>query len=245
MHALERDREERFATCQEFADELERVGRLTGRMASSREVAAYVRGVIGQEIAQQREAVRAWLARSEPSQAIKPENADSPHQSVPPKSGAIQIATGEHSGMVASAASRGAEPNFRAGSKTPVLVVAVALIGVLIVALFLKFGGRAETPTQAVQPAPSPPAAAQPTSEPQPAAVASSPPAAGQAPPSPAASPERPVHAAQPVPYGARPVHRPAPRPAASAPPPAATPAPAAPKPNPADPELDLSSPYR
>ena len=67
MKALERDRDKRYATAAEFADSLERAARVVGTLAAPREVATYIEAVIGTEISQQREAVRAWLARSEPS----------------------------------------------------------------------------------------------------------------------------------------------------------------------------------
>jgi serine/threonine-protein kinase len=65
--ALLRDRAYRFGSAAEMADVLERAARSLHCLASAREVAAYVDTVIGQEISQQRDAVRAWLARSEPS----------------------------------------------------------------------------------------------------------------------------------------------------------------------------------
>ncbi len=67
MKALERDRAKRYANAAEFADALERAARVVATLAAHREVAAYVDAVIGTEISQQREVVRAWLARSEPS----------------------------------------------------------------------------------------------------------------------------------------------------------------------------------
>ena len=72
MKALEREREARYPTCLEFADDLEEAARASGVLSTPREVATYVGQVIGQDIAQQREAVRAWLARSEPSQGALP-----------------------------------------------------------------------------------------------------------------------------------------------------------------------------
>lgn len=68
MKALERDRDKRFATAAQFADALERAATQAGQLASPKELAQYVSSVLGDEIAQQRDAVRAWLARSEPSQ---------------------------------------------------------------------------------------------------------------------------------------------------------------------------------
>ncbi len=65
--ALDRDRSKRFANAAEFADALERTARVVGMLGAHRDVAAHVDSAIGTEISQQRDAVRAWLARSEPS----------------------------------------------------------------------------------------------------------------------------------------------------------------------------------
>ncbi len=72
--ALDRDPERRFQTAAEMADGLERAARVAATaspsevgVASPREVAGYVQGALGQDIAAQRESVRAWLAHSEPS----------------------------------------------------------------------------------------------------------------------------------------------------------------------------------
>ena len=67
MKTLERDPQKRYASAAVFADELEKAARNIHALATVREVAEYVQKVIGQDIAQQREAVRAWLAQSEPS----------------------------------------------------------------------------------------------------------------------------------------------------------------------------------
>ncbi len=72
--ALERDADRRFQTAAEMADGLERAARVAATaspnevgVASPREVAGYVQAALGQDIAAQRESVRAWLAHSEPS----------------------------------------------------------------------------------------------------------------------------------------------------------------------------------
>ena len=72
--ALARDRDERFLSAAEMAEALERAAREAASasttdlgVASPREVAAYVQGALGEDIAAQRESVRAWLAHSEPS----------------------------------------------------------------------------------------------------------------------------------------------------------------------------------
>ena len=67
MRALDRDPQKRFASAAVLADELEKQARSIQAIASVREVAEYVQKVIGQEIAQQRDIVRSWLAQSEPS----------------------------------------------------------------------------------------------------------------------------------------------------------------------------------
>ena len=72
--ALERDPERRYQTAAEMADDLERAARAAAAasphevgVASPREVAGYVQAALGQDIAAQRESVRAWIAHSEPS----------------------------------------------------------------------------------------------------------------------------------------------------------------------------------
>jgi len=68
MKALARDRDERFATTAAFADALEAAAADSpslASLASSRELAAYVQEAMGEEIARQREAIRAWVMHSE------------------------------------------------------------------------------------------------------------------------------------------------------------------------------------
>ncbi len=72
--ALERDRDRRYHTAADMAEALERAARAAANasatdlgVASPREVAAYVQGALGEDIAAQRESVRAWLAHSEPN----------------------------------------------------------------------------------------------------------------------------------------------------------------------------------
>jgi hypothetical protein len=65
--ALDRDRTRRYATAAEFAESLERASRVVGALGTHKDVAAHLEAVLGTEISQQREAVRAWVARSEPS----------------------------------------------------------------------------------------------------------------------------------------------------------------------------------
>jgi eukaryotic-like serine/threonine-protein kinase len=83
MRALDRDRDKRFPSCAAFADALEAAAALKDKVASPRELAAYVNEVLGQEIAQQRDNVRAWLAHSEPTGAAP---ADLPSGPIPSSS---------------------------------------------------------------------------------------------------------------------------------------------------------------
>jgi serine/threonine-protein kinase len=68
MRALERDPDRRFATCAQFGDALEAAATGSETIATPRELAAYVGEVLGEEVSAQRDAVRAWIARSESSQ---------------------------------------------------------------------------------------------------------------------------------------------------------------------------------
>ncbi len=68
MKALERDRDKRWPDASELADALEKAARETNCLGSHKEVATHLEGVLGTDISAQRDAVRAWLSRSEPSQ---------------------------------------------------------------------------------------------------------------------------------------------------------------------------------
>ena len=68
MRALERNPARRFSTCAQLAEALEAAAANGGGVASSRDVSVFVKAMLGEEIDRQREAVRTWLARSEPSQ---------------------------------------------------------------------------------------------------------------------------------------------------------------------------------
>ncbi len=71
MRALDRDPKNRFATAAVMADELERAARSGGFLATHREVAAYVESVLGTDISEKREALRQWVARSEPRKEVR------------------------------------------------------------------------------------------------------------------------------------------------------------------------------
>jgi eukaryotic-like serine/threonine-protein kinase len=69
MKALERDLNRRYVSCAEFADALERAAKSVGALASTREVAAFVLDVVGEDVESHRRAIRQWLDRRERSQA--------------------------------------------------------------------------------------------------------------------------------------------------------------------------------
>ena len=84
--ALDRDRSQRFATAAAFADALERVAIEAGEVASHKDVASYLDALLGADIAQRREAVRAWIARIEPTRLKSLSMPPPPAPSVPPLS---------------------------------------------------------------------------------------------------------------------------------------------------------------
>ena len=72
MKALDREPDARFATCSEMADALEAAARTANVSGVHKDVSTHLDAVIGTDISQQRDAVRAWLARSEPSKSGDP-----------------------------------------------------------------------------------------------------------------------------------------------------------------------------
>jgi serine/threonine-protein kinase len=66
--ALDRDPTKRFQTAAQFADAVEAAAGGRDGVADPRDLAAFVKETLGTEIEQQRDAVRAWISRSEPSQ---------------------------------------------------------------------------------------------------------------------------------------------------------------------------------
>ncbi len=188
MKALCRDPDGRFASCAQFADALERAATNAEKVASSRELAAYVSEVLGNEIAQQREAVRGWLARSEPSQIQLPMR-ESPASSVSAttmdRSGVTSVAT-------PSSISAYQPMPLPEKKRSPVLIALLALFGILGVAAIAWVVGRL-TATPATAPAgvsatatlattAAPPVSAPTASAPEPEASASASASASAAP---------------------------------------------------------------
>jgi serine/threonine-protein kinase len=118
--SLERLPERRFPTCAEFADTLEDTATRFRLVASSRDLSNYVADVMGDEIAQQREAVRAWLAQSEASGSV-------PNIYGPPSSSvsAAAMSMPDYSGI---ATAPGRSPMRRQSSKAPWIAGALVLV---------------------------------------------------------------------------------------------------------------------
>lgn len=146
---LDRDRNKRYATAQQFAEAIEAAA--TGRdgIAAPREVAAFVKEMIGQEIEQQREAVRAWIARSEPSQvALAP----------PPAPSSVSVAAMSIPGEGSHSATHGALSGVVAPrrSRVGMFAVVVLLFGVAGAAgFFLAQSGNQPAPAAVPVPAPA------------------------------------------------------------------------------------------
>jgi serine/threonine protein kinase len=152
MRALDRDVNKRFMTCAAFADALEAAAALKDKVATPRELAAYVAEVMGQEIAQQRDNVRTWLAHSEPTGAAATELPSGIIPSSSVSAAAISIpgfVEASRSGLSASL-SAVQQPKR---SRAPLVLGALLLIGLLGAGGFMltrsaRSGGTAAgTPT--------------------------------------------------------------------------------------------------
>ena len=83
MHALQRDREKRIATCAEFADRLESAAMASGELGSPRDVKNYLDSILGEDIRSQREAVRQWTALADSQVGPVPQLTPTGGQSAP------------------------------------------------------------------------------------------------------------------------------------------------------------------
>jgi serine/threonine-protein kinase len=63
LRALRRPLDERFVSCGEFGDALERAASANGCLATQREVASYVQEIVGPAVESHRRAIRTWLQR--------------------------------------------------------------------------------------------------------------------------------------------------------------------------------------
>ena len=181
MKALERDPDSRYATAAEFADAIEAAARGPLRVATPRELGAYVEAMLGDENEAQREAVRAWLARNEPSPISQ-------------RTIAGPISTGMSSVSAASLTVN--DQDSRSGPRVAARRRSRAFTALGLVALFAAVGAGAFYGTNALTTAPSAPAAATTLATPTSPAAPAPPPAAVA--PAPVPAPE-PAPAAAPV----------------------------------------------
>jgi len=77
MKALERDPDKRFSTAAEIAEGLEKAARAVRAVGSHKDVAACLDSLMGQDLTEQRAAVRTWIAQSEPSRSAVTKKPDS------------------------------------------------------------------------------------------------------------------------------------------------------------------------
>jgi serine/threonine-protein kinase len=191
MRALDRDPDKRFASCAAFADALEGAAALKDKVATPRELAAYVNEVMGEEIAQQRDNVRAWLAHSEPPGA----------DLAPPAMSSVSAAAMSLPGFVE--ASRSSLSNSPPPLPPPPRSRVSLVLGALLLFGLLSVGGfmltrsarsgaeprEQRAPVASVAPAPTPELSAV---APAPAAPAPVPPPAPSAESGPAPTPRAP-----------------------------------------------------
>ncbi len=176
MKALERDPNRRYPTCAEFGDALEAAAQAHGLVGSSRDLASYVADVLGDEIAQQREAVRAWLAQSEASHSgplLTVGNASTTQASV--------MALPEFGSGVATAPYGAQAAQQRSKVRWAALLLVVSVVAAAAV-LWFKNQQPPPSGSQAGVPALQPPPAVPPTVATEPASAAPSTEAGGEEP---------------------------------------------------------------
>jgi eukaryotic-like serine/threonine-protein kinase len=253
MKSLDRDPDKRFPTASVFADELEKSARASAGIASVREVADYVQKVLGQDIGQQREAVRAWLAQSEPSRTELDDRdiivgagggqvatTSSSAVSIPPKTISPTQASSGLLSEITRARRKRRDRILWGGAAVSVLIVGGILVGLPRHdpnEASSTSGSPSATAASAnaapPAPAPTPPPAATPT------VVAVPPPTALPTPPSSATVAETPP----PPPTPAPPVPRPASKPLPVSQLPPVTPQPVRPRPPPSRPPTPTPAP--
>ncbi len=214
MHALRRSRDERYPTCAAFAERLEEVARRADLLATQREVADYVVEVMGGAISQQRDAVRAWLARSEPSRVDLSGVGRAPSSpSSPPESTSRPSSRQEATEIAPAPEPRASARASRRGLWFGVVAFVAGLVIVAATVVLARGGGDsgvARQPSVEASPAlPTPEAAPnRPASVEQPAAPALAPGSVPGEPPAAAGSPAASTvgaRAPEPAPSGTRP----------------------------------------
>ena len=227
--ALTRDPDKRYATAAEFADALEQAARMHDLIGGKREVSSCVDQVLGSDLAERREALRAWRIESEPGRGAPSGVSPSGVASTPSTVSDVGSAPSgkslpETSGMMAMPVSnRGAS-----------IGVALFAAGMAVASGMLEWNraraegtgqGRVEGPAIAA-PVATPsaaPAATRDVPVEHPAVVDPQAPVAGVTPsmPAPASTSVAPAHS--PATVIPSPVHKPTAKPAPPPPPPVPT----------------------
>ena len=185
MKALEREPENRFRSCAAFMEALEQAAEEASLLVSVREVSTFVQSTLGQEIQAQRDKVRAWLARSEPSQAW-PVTADQANAQPPGPHGVPTVVPTDAAGEPVRVESSVIESIAVAPARSRLVpwllgaVVAVAVAATVAVLAVVLTTERSPTAVASSQPASSQLARA--VSPPTPSSSGSSPPAVSSSP---------------------------------------------------------------
>jgi serine/threonine-protein kinase len=254
LRALSRDLDTRFASAAQFAEALEQVAERIDWVGTQKDVAAFVDELIGDEIAEQRDAVRSWASQSGTEYGLE----SSVSRSYP----ALPRPSEPSNPRLTPASSSGFEPPKKKSRAGAIVFFSLLLGGGAAAAVHLGFlpvqewlGPKSSTETSAAQPKVSdgtkqdaPLADLTKADESQqdeataesaggaPSGAGAEPSASAGAPAAPAATTATPPQA--PVVSQRAPVPRRQARPAPAAPKPAK-------KPPPKNTKVDLSNPYR
>jgi serine/threonine-protein kinase len=168
MKALERDPEQRFANCAQFAEALERAASPSAlvRLARPRDVAAFVAEIIGNEIEQQREAVRGWLARSEPSRTSRPLPPAVPGRRTTESAGAMAMPRAEEITAVDGKARTSALPPAPAARRPWLAAATLLAVAVGALATYFALSQAPRTTKTGQAPVTSTPASSAPAAKP-------------------------------------------------------------------------------
>jgi len=197
LRALERNPEQRFSSCAQFADALEAAATGKETIATPRELAAYVIEVMGDEVLAQREAVRAWIARSEPSQIGIDKPSLSPSTSVSAAAMSLPGVDGAQATLTHNTAPKG-RSSARLFAVVTLLLLAVG-VGSFLFARRTSSDTRlpvASAPVAAAEAAPALPAAPEPAASAAPVAAPPEVPAPSAA--APVAAPPRQIWVPRP-----------------------------------------------